>query len=152
MCSIYMQIENIESIHGYAMSAEASYSESPNLHYALCGKVTNLNLREALFVFQCLDTPVVLSNPKCKYMCLIGKYHPLDSIDGVQQHTIPGGKVLTLIHQGSHGSVEPTYAKLMEEVQKKQLKLRGAPFQIYLNDCTEVKEEDQLTKVCVPIE
>ncbi|CAL6102100.1 Transcription_activator effector binding [Hexamita inflata] len=85
-------------------------------------------------------------------MFLIGQHSALAYRRREEQHVIPGGKALTLIHKGLTTKQVLAYYALASEVKVQNLKVRAAPFEIYLNDPAEVKEEEQLTKVCFPIE
>ncbi|CAL6102098.1 Transcription_activator effector binding [Hexamita inflata] len=147
-----MQIETIDAIHGHAMFTTAAYEDAPKLYQALWEKLQGVSIENPLVVFQCFDSPSQLSNPTHEYVCLIGQHSALKPIGGVKQHTIPGGKALTLIHKGAYNQVSAAYYALASEVKVQNLKVRAAPFEIYLNDPAEVKEEEQLTKMCFPIE
>ncbi|CAL6072098.1 Transcription_activator effector binding [Hexamita inflata] len=147
-----MQTEVIETIHGHAMFVNAPYTDSPKLYNALWEHVKGLKLPEMLFIFQCFDTPEKFANPTHEYVCLIGTHQALAPIEGVKQHTIQGGKNLTTIHKGAYNKVGAAYQALLDEVAAKHLKMRGVPFEIYINDPSMVKEEELLTKVCFPIE
>lgn len=65
---------------------------------------------------------------------------------------LPEMKVISAIHKGSYGEVGPTYDKLFKYVSENNLKISGRMRELYLNNPQEVKEEDLLTEVQLPIE
>ncbi|CAL6106775.1 Transcription_activator effector binding [Hexamita inflata] len=147
-----MQIETIDAIHGHAMFTTAAYEDAPKLYQALREKLKGVTIENPLVVFQCFDSPSQLSNPTHR-VCV--PHRPAFCSQAYRRRETtrnPGGKALTLIHKGAYNQVSAAYYALASEVKVQNLKVRAAPFEIYLNDPAEVKEEEQLTKVCFPIE
>ena len=65
---------------------------------------------------------------------------------------LPGGRSLTTLHHGDYSKVGAAYERLSRELETRELKLRAAPFELYLNDPQKVSQEEYLTKVVFPVE
>lgn len=65
----------------------------------------------------------------------------------VQSDTLPGGKMVRIIHQGPYKACEPTCHKLFAWIAKKELKVKGPIREVYYNDPREVTLEEILTEI-----
>ena len=66
-------------------------------------------------------------------------------------YELPGGKMVRTIHRGPYESCEPTYLQLFAWIEKKGFQTAGPIREIYPNDPREVKPEDIITEILVPI-
>ncbi len=69
----------------------------------------------------------------------------------IKVYTLPGGKMVRTVHNGPYETCEPTYLALFSWIEKHQLKIAGPIREIYPNDPREVKPEDILTEILVPV-
>ncbi len=69
-----------------------------------------------------------------------------------EARVLEGGRFLSTIHQGPYGEVGPVYQALMDEAQKRGLKLNGPTREVYLNDPSALPEDEYLTEVQAPVE
>jgi AraC family transcriptional regulator len=69
--------------------------------------------------------------------------------DGVEEGIIPAGKFFVYRHLGSYAGLPQAWENTMQS-------LPGAPrpeppFEVYINDCTQVAEADLITDIYVPL-
>jgi effector-binding domain-containing protein len=69
----------------------------------------------------------------------------------VRAYSIPGGKMARIMHKGPYENSEQSYAKLMTWIAEKGLQVKGPIREIYHNNPQEVKPEEILTEILVPI-
>lgn len=69
----------------------------------------------------------------------------------IKVYTLPGGKMVRTVHKGPYDTCEPTYLALFSWMEKHRLQVAGPIREIYPNDPREVKPEDILTEILVPI-
>lgn len=65
---------------------------------------------------------------------------------------VPQMKVVSAMHKGPYGTVGQTYEAVFRYLGEKGYKIAGPTRELYLNNPEEVKEEDILTEIQVPIE
>ena len=66
--------------------------------------------------------------------------------------TVKGGPVASTIHKGRYSEVGPAYHALTTWISDHGHTPAGPPREIYLNDPTQVSEDEQLTEVVWPID
>ncbi|MGN0962150.1 MAG: hypothetical protein ACI4PP_01075, partial [Clostridia bacterium] len=78
--------------------------------------------------------------------------HP-DSFNGIEYDEIGGFVALSMIQTGSLDSIEDIYVKMINEAEKRNLKLRGDVIERYIVDACTTKD-DQLfaTEILMPIQ
>ncbi len=82
----------------------------------------------------------------------IGVKKPYPSLNAVEIVDIQGGMVAWLSHKGSYDELGLAYNSLFAWSQERGYQQRDAMREIYKNDPSEVKEEDLITEVILPIE
>lgn len=65
---------------------------------------------------------------------------------------VPRMKVVSAVHRGPYGKVGPTYESVFRYASENNLKITGPVRELYLNDPQEVREEEILTEVQLPVE
>lgn len=140
------------TIYGYGLVCNTPYAEIPEQFkklwavYAPSGEPPQV-------AYQCLDKPEEYANPTHKYRILIGQLHAMANVPaGMTAIELPGGRSLTTLHHGDYSKVGAAYERLSRELEARKLKLRAAPFELYLNDPQKVSQEEYLTKVVFPVE
>jgi effector-binding domain-containing protein len=73
------------------------------------------------------------------------------SAEGVGLEEIPGGMVVTTLHEGPYSAMEGTYAALEAWMAANGKRPNGPPREVYLNDPMSVPESDLLTEIDWPI-
>jgi effector-binding domain-containing protein len=74
------------------------------------------------------------------------------SIDpGFEVKTLPGGKMVDVIHTGPYHEVRGAYTKAMDYIGSHGLKINGLCREIYLNDPQEVPESKLMTEILIPV-
>jgi len=61
------------------------------------------------------------------------------------------GKAVVATHKGSYRSIDKTYNKIFEYMEKESLKFKGFFYDCYLNDPKTTPSRELLTKVIVPV-
>jgi len=69
----------------------------------------------------------------------------------IKCYTLPGGKMVKIIHKGPYDKCEPTYNKIFAWIEKNGKKIAGPTREAYLNDPNEVGLEEALTEIYIPI-
>jgi len=69
----------------------------------------------------------------------------------IEVYTLPGGKMVRTVHKGPYETCEPTYLALFSWIEKQNLQISGPVREIYPNDPREVKPEEILTEILVPV-
>lgn len=70
--------------------------------------------------------------------------------EGCEEFLIPGGLYLKAVHKGSYSGLWPAWQALMTEglaSTGKDYDIGKCDFEVYLNDCDEVAEEELLTEL-----
>ncbi|KQC06142.1 MAG: transcriptional regulator, partial [Methanolinea sp. SDB] len=70
----------------------------------------------------------------------------------IQVYTLPGGKMVRTVHRGPYETCEPTYLALFSWIEAHKLKISGFIREIFPNDPREVKPEEIITEILVPVE
>jgi AraC family transcriptional regulator len=69
----------------------------------------------------------------------------------IRCYELPGGQMAKIMHYGPYDQCKPTYDKLFIWIAENGKTITGPIREIYLNDPREVKPEEILTEICVPI-
>ena len=69
----------------------------------------------------------------------------------IRVSTLPGGKMMRTVHKGPYETCEPTYLALFSWIEKQNLQIAGPIREIYPNDPREVRPEEILTEILVPV-
>jgi effector-binding domain-containing protein len=69
----------------------------------------------------------------------------------IRVYTLPGGKMVRTVHRGPYETCEPTYLALFAWIENHRLEIAGPIREIYPNDPREVKPEEILTEILVPV-
>lgn len=69
---------------------------------------------------------------------------------GFDVKTLPGGKMVSVIHTGPYPEVGGAYTKALEYLNANGLKLGGRCRELYLNDPQSVPENELLTEIQIP--
>lgn len=77
---------------------------------------------------------------------------PVESAGRVEPKTLSGGAVASTIHRGPYREIPPAYHALSSWISQNGHSMTGPPREVYLNDPTEVSEEEILTEVDWPID
>ncbi|MDD1700352.1 MAG: GyrI-like domain-containing protein [Methanoregula sp.] len=70
----------------------------------------------------------------------------------IKVYKLPGGKMVHTVHKGPYESCEPTYLKLFAWIKEKGLKISGPIREVYPNDPRQVKPEEIITEIFVPVQ
>ncbi|OPY38203.1 MAG: Bacterial transcription activator, effector binding domain [Methanoregula sp. PtaU1.Bin051] len=70
----------------------------------------------------------------------------------IRAYDLPGGKMVRTVHYGPYETCEPTYLKLFSWIAEKGLIINGPVREIYPNDPREVKPEEIITEILVPVQ
>lgn len=77
---------------------------------------------------------------------------PVCSEGEVQSYQLPGGKMARIVHLGPYETSEQSYEKLCTWIVQKGLRVKGPIREIYYNDPGEVRPEEIMTEILVPVE
>ncbi len=69
----------------------------------------------------------------------------------IRAYTLPGGKMVRTVHRGPYDTCEPTYLALFAWIEDHHLQITGPIRELYPNDPREVKPEEILTEILVPV-
>ncbi|MGA7229294.1 MAG: MerR family transcriptional regulator [Acidimicrobiia bacterium] len=75
----------------------------------------------------------------------------IDDDERVYHATVAGGPVAATVHRGAYAEIGPAYHTLSGWIQEHGHAISGPPREIYLNDPTQVGEDEQLTEIDWPI-
>lgn len=70
----------------------------------------------------------------------------------IKVYSLPGGKMVRTVHKGPYDTCEPTYLALFSWIEQHHLKISGPIREIYPNDPREVKPEEIMTEILVPVQ
>jgi effector-binding domain-containing protein len=76
---------------------------------------------------------------------------PFEGAASVYGAKIPGGRMVSTVHQGSYDDVGPAYAAILTWMDEHGVRPAGPPREYYLNDAETTKQEDLLTEIAFPI-
>ena len=71
--------------------------------------------------------------------------------DEISCYDLPGGTMAKIIHKGSYEKCTSTYEKLFEWIDKNKKIISGPIREVYLNDPSQVSEDEILTEIYAPI-
>jgi len=71
--------------------------------------------------------------------------------EGMTCYTLPGRTMVRAVHKGPYNTVENTYNKIFAWMAEHGSKVTGLIRETYLNDPSEVAEEELLTEILVPL-
>jgi effector-binding domain-containing protein len=71
--------------------------------------------------------------------------------EGAACYTLPGGTMVRAVHTGPYNTVENTYNEIFAWMAEHRTEVAGAIREAYLNDPSEVAEEELLTEILVPV-
>ena len=77
-----------------------------------------------------------------------GRFPPAGDISCYQ---LPGGRMARVIHRGPYQECTTTYERLFRWIGEEGLQITGPAREIYHNDPREVKPEEILTEILVPV-
>jgi effector-binding domain-containing protein len=67
-------------------------------------------------------------------------------------YKLPGGKMVHTVHKGPYESCEPTYLRLFTWIKNQGLGISGPIREVFPNDPREVKPEEIITEIFVPVQ
>jgi effector-binding domain-containing protein len=70
----------------------------------------------------------------------------------INVYELPGGKMARTVHRGPYDTCEPTYLRLFSWIADNHLKITGPIREIYPNDPRQVKPEEIITEILVPVQ
>ena len=76
---------------------------------------------------------------------------PAHSSGEIRAYELPGGKMVRAIHKGPYEACEPTYLRVFSWIADKGLMINGPIREVYLNDPCQVKPEEIITEIYVPV-
>ncbi|MCL2365514.1 MAG: GyrI-like domain-containing protein [Oscillospiraceae bacterium] len=71
--------------------------------------------------------------------------------DGIVMSKTYEGRAVVATHKGAYRSIDKTYGKMFEYMDKQSLKFKGFFYDCYLNDPETTMRKELLTKVIVPV-
>jgi effector-binding domain-containing protein len=75
----------------------------------------------------------------------------VDGQGAITCYELPGGTMARILHTGPYEKSAPTYKKLFEWIAANHKKVAGPTREVYLNDPRDVRPEELLTEIYVPI-
>jgi len=76
---------------------------------------------------------------------------PIEGKGDILAETIPGGKFLLTVHEGSYDSLEPVYNIMSEYAKANGLEPTGVVYEYYLNDPGKSTDVIPLTEIRYPL-
>lgn len=70
----------------------------------------------------------------------------------MEVRTLPGGKVLSLIHKGSYSRLHEAWSRIGAYAEEREFVPTGTHRELYLNDPDTVSEEELLTELQIPVD
>ena len=70
----------------------------------------------------------------------------------MEVRTLPGGKVLSLIHKGSYNTLHEAWSRIGAYAEEREFVPNGPHREVYLNDPNVVPEEELLTELQIPVD
>jgi effector-binding domain-containing protein len=70
----------------------------------------------------------------------------------IRVYELPGGKMVRTVHRGPYETCESTYLRLFSWIEEHHLRIAGPIREIYPNDPREIKPEEIITEILVPIQ
>ncbi|MDD1707608.1 MAG: GyrI-like domain-containing protein [Methanoregulaceae archaeon] len=69
----------------------------------------------------------------------------------IRVYELPGGRMVRAVHRGPYETCESTYLSLFSWIESHHLRIAGPIREMYPNDPREVKPEEILTEILVPV-
>jgi effector-binding domain-containing protein len=70
----------------------------------------------------------------------------------MEVRTLPGGKVLSLIHKGSYSKLHEAWSRIGAYAEEREFVSNGLHREVYLNDPNVVSEDELLTELQIPVD
>jgi len=70
----------------------------------------------------------------------------------MEVRTLPGGKVLSLIHEGSYAKLHEAWSRIGAYAEEQEFIANGLHREVYLNDPNIVSEKEHLTELQIPVD
>jgi AraC family transcriptional regulator len=145
----YEQVE-LEPIRLVAVSHSGAYNTIGKAFDQLMGicKANGIPFAETIGVYH--DDPN--ETPEAELRAHAGMKISDDQVlpEGCEEFIIPGGLYVKTLHKGSYSGLWPAWQKFMTEGIEstgKDYDIGKCDFEVYLNDCSEVPEEELLTEL-----
>lgn len=74
------------------------------------------------------------------------------SDSAMEVHTLPGGKVLSLIHKGPYTGLHAAWSRIGMYCEEREFAIMGPHREVYLSDPNLVPEQDLLTELQIPVD
>ena len=151
-------IVNVPPQQVVGIQKTGNYTLIPGLLMQLAGYIMENNIQFAgMPTFVCHETsPECVKEANEKGTALVEVVWPVSgTVTGsgdIQVYTLPGGKMVRTVHRGPYETCEPTYLALFSWIEVHKLKISGFIREIYPNDPREVKPEEIITEILVPVE
>lgn len=135
-----------------------NYTLIPQLLMQLAGYIMENKIAFAgMPTFVCHETsPECVKEAQEKGTALVEVVWPVaGKVSGsgdIKVYTLPGGKMVRTVHKGPYETCEPTYLALFSWIEQHHLMISGPIREIYPNDPREVKSEDIITEILVPVQ
>ncbi len=97
------------------------------------------------------DDPTVTPPDKTRYEVCMPVAEGVEGDETVKVKVIPSQDVASTRYKGPWEKVAPTYLKLFAWIEENGYKSAGPPTEVYLNSPKEVKPEELLTDIRVPV-
>lgn len=149
-------VVDVEQVHYVGMREEVPMSEMSSSKRRSFEKLIGTSAAESFSISgspMCLYNATDFKTQRCDYTAAVPTYDPT-LVDAPLIAAIrPACKALKVIHAGPYRHLGNAWSLIMAEAKERKLKILKSqpPFERYLNDPTEVDENDLLTEVYLPI-
>lgn len=69
----------------------------------------------------------------------------------IKVYELPGGNMVRTLHRGPYETLESTYLTLFSWIEKRHLQITGPIREMYYNNPNEVKPEEIMTEIMIPV-
>ncbi len=69
----------------------------------------------------------------------------------IRYYTVPGGRMARIVHMGPYETCEISYQKVFDWIAGNGLHIKGPIREVYYNNPQEVKPEEIMTEILVPV-
>ncbi len=114
----------------------------------------NLISEDSEYIGLSFDDPNITDEDKCRFYACISTDKKVKAEGEFGAYSIPGGKFALFTHKGEYSGLNDLYQAIYSNwLYDNYAKIRNSnTFEKYINGPEEVKEEDLLTEVYIPIE
>ncbi len=100
------------------------------------------------------DDPNITEEDKCRFYACVSTAKKVNSEGEFGTYTIAGGRFAMFVHKGAYSGLNDLYQAIYSDwLPDNYTKIRNSnTFEKYINSPDEVKEEDLLTEIYIPIE